>query len=695
MIELEQLEEIFYEESEENLELMENGLLEIAEGGHASGMIDTIFRAVHSIKGGSATFAFIEISEFSHVMETILDEMREGEREGTEDVINILLESTDLLKAMLGARQRHEDIDTAMVASLKQRLEAMITIGNRAEPSQEDASLCDSDSSDIAAASCWHILFSPHARLLQSGNDPALILNELAELGTLTIEMDASHLPPWEALVPEEIYLRWRIELRAADDASLIDYNDIVELFAWVEGECDLQITAADALDLQSAQAAQLDNPSAVEVDDSSSPTIAKKPTAASQPSGGKPQLAAASIRVDTVRIDAIMDQVGEIVITQAIISQLSEDFTEDSLEDLRKTMANLAQNIRELQASVMCIRMQPVSYIFKRFPRMVRDVSASLGKKIQLEVVGGETEIDKTMMEKLNDPLVHLVRNSIDHGLESPEQRVQAGKNEVGEVRLQAFHQGGNIVVQVSDDGAGLDRIKILDKACANGLVTLDEAANMPDDAVFELLFKPGFSTAEKLSDLSGRGVGLDVVRRNIEELDGSVGVESVLGQGSTFTIRLPLTLAVLDGMLFRLGNQTFVIPLTVMLESVQMDRAAINYMGSDLAVYHLRNEYIPIVNLPELLGFGDAREDFSGSLLIVVEWAGVRVGLLVDDLLTQNQIVVKSLETNFLRVQGLSGATILGDGRVALILDVPGIIALSKINMNRLNNINTLQEA
>jgi two-component system chemotaxis sensor kinase CheA len=368
---------------------------------------------------------------------------------------------------------------------------------------------------------------------------------------------------------------------------------------------------------------------------------------------------------------------VGELVITQSMLSQLGEDFDMSKLERLCDGLEELERNSRDLQENIMRIRMQPISFAFNRFPRVVHDLSQKLGKKIRLELVGEETEMDKTVMEKINDPLVHLVRNCLDHGLETPEERIAAGKDDEGYVRLKAFHQGGNIVVEVSDDGRGLSREKILNKAIEKGLVR--ETDVLTDEAVFMLLFEAGFSTAEQLSDISGRGVGLDVVRRNIESLGGGVEVQSVFGEGSTFTIRLPLTLAVLDGQLFRIGGDTYVLPLASIVESLQIQQEALGGVAGDAEVYRLRDKYIPIVRLSDVFSTGEHLEDLENALLIVVEWGEKHIGLLVDELLGQQQVVIKSLETNYERVKGISGATILGDGTVSLILDISGLVEIS----------------
>jgi two-component system chemotaxis sensor kinase CheA len=369
---------------------------------------------------------------------------------------------------------------------------------------------------------------------------------------------------------------------------------------------------------------------------------------------------------------------VGELVITQAMLNQLSEqEMTPTTVTSLQEGLAQLAHNTRDLQENVMRIRMLPINFVFSRFPRLVRDIAQKLNKEVELKLIGEQTELDKTVMEKISDPMVHLVRNSLDHGIETVEKRIAAGKDPVGKVTLNAFHQGGNIVIEIMDDGQGLNTQKIKEKAITNEVIAAD--SELTDDEINELIFMPGFSTADEVSDLSGRGVGMDVVKRNIQSLNGSVEVTSAAGIGSTFTIRLPLTLAILDGQLVKVAKHTYIIPLISIVESLQIDIAKVSRVGKDLDVLRLRDEYIPILRLYDIFNHQNAIESLDKTLLVVVENDNQKVGLLVDDLLSQQQVVIKSLEANYHKVDGVSGATILGDGRVSLILDISGLIKLS----------------
>jgi two-component system, chemotaxis family, sensor kinase CheA len=380
------------------------------------------------------------------------------------------------------------------------------------------------------------------------------------------------------------------------------------------------------------------------------------------------------SIRVSTEKIDELLNTVGELVITQSMLGQLGTKFEGPDAEQLRSGLQQLERNVRELQESVMRVRMLPISFVFSRFPRMVRDLSNRLGKDIELKMTGENTELDKTVMEKIGDPLIHLVRNSIDHGIEKPDVRAAAGKAATGTVHLDAYHKGGNITIEVKDDGGGMNKDRILAKARERGLVGANDI--LTDDQIHDLIFVPGFSTAEQTTDVSGRGVGMDVVRRNVKELGGSIEVRTTMGKGSRFIITLPLTLAIVDGQSVSVGGENYIVPLTQIIESMQLKPAMVNLVAGRGEVFKFREEYLPIIRLHTLFGAKPRTTELTEGLLMVVEGDGRKVGLFVDDLLGQQQVVIKSLETNYRRVDGVSGATILGDGSVALILDIPGII-------------------
>jgi two-component system chemotaxis sensor kinase CheA len=383
------------------------------------------------------------------------------------------------------------------------------------------------------------------------------------------------------------------------------------------------------------------------------------------------------SIRVSTEKIDELMNTVGELVITQSMLSELGAKVSGPVAEQLRSGLVQLERNMRELQESVMRVRMLPISFVFSRFPRMVRDLSQRLNKQVDLKVIGEQTELDKTVLEKIGDPLVHLVRNSVDHGIEMPDVRAAAGKSPNGTVHLEAYHKGGNITIEVGDDGGGLNKDRIIEKARSRGLIGSSEV--LTDEQTYELIFLAGFSTAEQTTDISGRGVGMDVVRRNIKELGGTIEVRSGLGKGSRFIITLPLTLAIVDGQSVAVGTETYIVPLITIIESLQLKPGMVNRLAGQGEVFWFRDGYVPVVRLHDVFGLRPRTTQLHEGLIMVVEGEGKRVGLFVDDLLGQQQVVIKSLETNFRRVDGVSGATILGDGAVALILDVPGLIRVA----------------
>ncbi|MFW5427253.1 MAG: chemotaxis protein CheA [Methylophagaceae bacterium] len=681
-IDISQFHDVFFEESFEGLDAMESGLLNLDEGAADVEAINTIFRAAHSIKGGAGTFGFMAVSEFTHVMETLLDEMRNGQREVTSDSTNLLLEAVDVLREMLSAVQQKTDTDDERIADVNKQLEAMLAGEKSAAVSS------DEDTSDVATIeesseqkiAGWEITFRPHKHLFQTGNDPVRMLRELASLGDLTSKLDDSGLPDFADLEPEDSYLSWQLTLKGD-----IPKEEVVEIFEWVDDDCDLAIEAIlqEPTNVEIAVAQldknEMESQPVAEVQQESKPeqtaepvapvkAVAKK-TAASPP-------AATSIRVGTDKVDSLINLVGELVITQSMLSQIGDNFVPDMLPQLIDGLAQLERNSREMQEAIMRIRMLPISFAFNRFPRLVHDLSDKSGKKVELKLTGEQTELDKTVMEKIGDPLVHLVRNSLDHGLETPEVRLAAGKDETGTIQLNAFHQGGNIIIEIIDDGAGLNEEKIFSKAVEKGLVEAN--AELSPEKIHELIFLPGFSTADVVSDISGRGVGMDVVRSNITGLGGSVEIKSKRGEGSTFTIRLPLTLAIMDGQTIRVANENYIIPLISIIETLEVKESDMKYVSGKGELYPLRDEYVPVIRLYDIFNLEPTITTLEEGLLVIVEGESQKIGLFIDDLLGQQQVVIKSLETNYRKVVGLSGATILGDGTVALILDVPGLMAL-----------------
>ena len=675
-LDLAQFHETFFAESNEALDSMEAALLKLSAGDADLDLINTIFRVAHSIKGGSATFGFTDVAAFTHTLETLLDQMRGGKRNVDSGLVDTLLRSGDMMRSMLAATQAKQPIDRESVAALHAEIELIMSMGGTAAP---PASAPASVSAPVAidavdTRSGWRINFVPGPKLLRNGNDPLRLLRELATIAPCEVRADAKAIPPLRELDPEECRLAWRIEMNGA-----IEESALKSVFDWVDGECDLKLEAFGPAALSapasvpevSVPVASAPAPAAEEPAHAPKAAAAAATTASSQAAAGD----GGSIRVSIEKVDELLNSVGELVITQSVLSQLAAPLEGRDAEELRSALGQLERHMRALQESVMRVRMLPISVVFNRFPRLVRDLGQKLGKKIELRLTGDSTELDKTVLEKIGDPLVHLVRNAMDHGIEMPEVRIAAGKSAHGVIELNAYHKGGNVVVEVIDDGGGLKRDKILAKARERGLVGPDE--ELSEERVFNLIFAPGFSTADVVSDLSGRGVGMDVVKRNINELGGHVQILSTPGKGSMVRIRLPLTLAILDGQLARVGNEVYVVPIVSIVETIQARQEQVSSIAARAQVFRLRDDYLPIVRLYDLFGVEPQHTDLLDGLLMIVEADGKRVGLFVDELMSQQQVVIKSLETNFRPVLGLAGATMLGDGRVALILDIPGVIS------------------
>ncbi len=727
-IDLSQFHQVFFEESFEGLDVMESALLNLEVDSVDSETINEIFRAAHSIKGGAGTFGFASVAEFTHVLETLLDQIRSGDRDLTTQHVDLFLKSVDCVRTMIKSLEAGDTVDTAEADVLRAQFEAILN-GESAPaggdavdtPVDEAGDAPKAADSPPAAGAGWKIYFKPDADVLKTGNEPSRMFRELEEMGPIQVQAHVDDVPSISAIDPEACYLAWTIQLQADVEKSAIE-----EVFEWVIDESELIIEPLGGVTAESIEApAPVEEPKTIEPEPvkpettpettpestpeaqvsapaSKTPATAPIPAAEAESiepeEGASPKAASkkadakksevSSIRVGIDKIDSLINMVGELVITQSMLGELSRDFDISRLPKLLEGLEQLSQNTRELQENVMRIRMLPISFTFSRFPRLVHDLSRATGKKIELKLLGEQTELDKTVMEKIGDPMVHLVRNSLDHGIELPADRIAAGKDEMGTITLNAYHQGGNIVIQIIDDGRGLNRDKILAKAIEKGLVK--ESDSLSDDQIYELIFRPGFSTADTITDISGRGVGMDVVRRNIQELNGTVEVESTPGEGSVFTIRLPLTLAILDGQLVRVGSHTYILPLISIIESIPRDMTMVHRVAGGADVLKLRNEYVPIIRLDKILHIPNVREEHDESLLVVVEGDNMKVALLVDDLLAQQQVVIKSLEENYKRVEGVSGATILGDGTVALILDISGLIKLAGVRKDEYKSVN-----
>ena len=647
-IDMQRFHATFFEESREGLEAMESGLLSLEQGSRDGDLINSIFRAAHSIKGGSATFGFEAIAGLTHVLETLLDELRAGQREVSAPAIDAMLASVDVLRSLLAEAEHGQPADPGAVEAVRARLNAVLSGQDAAATVHAAKNPAD----DVPEG--WRIGFTPAPSLFMSGNDPLRILRELEHLAPLEVACRLDRLPGFAQMDPLEAYLAWDLGLIGKVPRSAVD-----DAFAWVVDDCELDIKP---IERQAAAAPAVAN---VKTD---TPAVAAA-AAGTVPAAN--DTAESSIRVSVDKIDGLINLVGELVITQAMLKQVSGVLDPVQCERLFAGLDLLERNTRDLQEAVIGVRMLPVDAVFRRFPRLVRDLSARLGKQVRLRTIGEGTELDKGLIERIADPLVHLVRNSIDHGLELPEARREAGKDETGTITLAASHQGGHIVIEVSDDGRGLNRERILAKALERGL---NVPENPSDGQIWDLIFQPGFSTAEAVTDLSGRGVGMDVVRRNIQALGGEVQLESTAGAGTRVVIRLPLTLAILDGMAVSVGEETLILPLSYVLEALQPQGEDIRTLAGEGRVLRVRGEYLPMVSLSEYYAYGERRT--ADSLVVVVEGDGQKLALEVDELIGQQQVVVKNIENNYRRIDGISGATILGDGRVALIVDIGGLV-------------------
>ncbi len=692
-VDLSHFQESFFIESAEHVETMESGFLELEQRPQDLDLLNRIFRAAHSVKGNAGMFNFTAIAGLTHKMENVLDLMRNEKIPVTSHAVDVLLRALDGLKSLLDAAQGGSEPDGEIIQGLEQELQAC-------QDGDEGSAALAQPSADLGSvpqpANTWRLItiaWVPLPELFQRGLDPAQIFKELHELGMAKVlQVQVDKIPSLEAMDPERCYLSWAVELET--DVPL---TKVEAVFDFVRDGSELTITDCAPKQVEPyKRVGEILVEEGVVTPGEISDSLAKQkplgeilveekkvtPQQVDKALQKQQQLKkgeGASIRVDTDKIDKLINLVGELVITQSMITDLGEKFTISQLPVLQERIVQLERNTRELQERVMSIRMMPIGSAFHRFPRLVRDLAGKSGKQIQLVMSGEETELDKTLIEAIGDPLTHLVRNSADHGLEGPEERVMAGKPERGTVRLHAFHDGGNICIAVEDDGRGLNREKIVKKAIERGLIA--EGVTMSDEDVYQLIFRAGFSTADTITDVSGRGVGMDVVKRNIEGLGGSVSIDSTPGKGSKLTLKLPLTLAIIDGMTVRVGEDNYIIPLITVTESIRPKPGELQRIVGKGEVVNLRGEWVPLVRLYEAFNVTPEFTDPSKALLVIVEAENRRVAVLVDELTGQQQVVIKSLEENYRKIEAISGATILGDGQVALILDVPGLAKLARV--------------
>lgn len=659
-IDMQRFHAVFFDEAVEHLAAMEEALLSLERTPEDPELLHGIFRAAHSIKGASGTFGFADIAQFTHRLESLLDRMRDGQIAPTHELVELLLHSADTLGALVAAAKDGSSLPPE-VERIVQDLDK--ALGQSGEDTAGAAS-ASSAADPAAPAVCeYWITFVPGPDMLRHGMDPLLLLRDLAEMGeVLDVTADTSRLPDLHELVPDECYLGWTVRLLS--DKS---QEDVQGVFIFVEDSSQITIEKLG------------DAPPASET---LAKEIAAKPAAAAKkaanPSGSRPRsLDASSIRVSVEKVDELINLVGELVIAQSMVNEAVRQIPSDILTSMQEALTAMNRSTRDLQERVMAVRMVPLASVFRRFPRVVHDLAATMQKQVAVEITGEDTELDKQMIEQIGDPLTHLVRNAVDHGVESPEERLAAGKPAAGKIGLRAYHEGGNVVIEVSDDGRGLDRDRVHRKAIAQGIVKADEP--LTDEQIHALIFAPGFSTADQVTGVSGRGVGMDVVKRNIEALNGSVSIDSQPGRGIAFRIRLPLTMAILDGLAVSLNEEIYILPLLAVVESFRPKPEDVKTISGRGEVILARGKTVPLVRLHRILNVSAKVTDPTKGLVVLLENQGRKLGLLVDELLGQMQVVMKSLEANYQKVEGISGATILGDGQVAFILDAPGLSRLA----------------
>ncbi|UYO75904.1 chemotaxis protein CheA [Halomonas qinghailakensis] len=664
----------FFEEADELLADMEQHLLELDVDDPDSEQLNAIFRAAHSIKGGAGTFGFSVLQKTTHIFENLLDHARKGELTLRADLVDTFLEAKDIMHEQLDAYRNEEEPNQEAYERICHTLQqiALEEIGQTLDAPPAPSPVVEKQAPSDAATTAPSSDSERHlnvALLNVSEKDRLLLVEELGQLGDVQ-----SHSGDDK-----------RYDVMLAGEVSA---DDIEAVMCFIIEPGQIEISVVDAVNDESASLkAEAPAPSA-----DTSNGVAETPAAPVKPANSTPATAkpakpaakkavaeSSSIRVSVDKVDQIINLVGELIITQSMLDQTVSDLDDSSVgnSSLQNGMSLLQRNARDLQEAVMSIRMIPMEFVFSRFPRVVRDTASKLNKEIELITEGKSTELDKSLVERITDPLTHLVRNSLDHGIEMPDEREALGKPRVGKLVLSARHQGGNILIEVRDDGAGMDRDRLLAKARENGLNVPDTVS---DEEVFQLIFAPGFSTAKEVTDVSGRGVGMDVVKRNIQGMGGRVEIQSKKGEGTNTRIVLPLTLAILDGMSIKVGGETFILPLSTVLESLQPAEGDMYAMAGDDVVLKVRDEYLPVIAIHEVFDVKNAITDPTKSIAVIVQGEGRRYAMLVDELVGQQQVVVKNLEDNYRKVPGVSAATILGDGSVALILDITGLHRLSR---------------
>ncbi len=681
----------FLEEAEELLTQYEDSLLQLEDQPEDAEVLNRIFRAAHTLKGNSGMLGLETMAHFTHKLEDLLDELRKGMRSVTPDIVSVLLKSGDVLKGLVEhARDGHETVEGPFRDTLDQALSRIVAI--LATKPVASAIPSASDATPPLATALFELRLNVGADSLNPSIDVAAVTRGLAahgRVGECDVDLGNAGKP---GSATHRIQFTTALD-KTAIERLLREYGAAEGQVAPVSGLFDDPIEVAPDPPLPTASATTVAAPAIAAGPASTAPGTANAAAVRSLPSAREPDAKpeskadvktdakkgteAASIRVPIEKVDKLINLIGELVITQSMVAQLVNNFSYERLGQLEEAVGLMDRHARDLRERIMAVRMIPIKTLFSKFHRLVRDLVTVTGKTAELEIEGEETELDKTVIEKIGDPLTHLIRNSMDHGLETPDERRAAGKPEAGTIRLIAYQQGGKICIEVSDDGRGIDRDRVVQKAIEKGLIAADQP--LTDEQAFALIFKPGFSTAAQVTEISGRGVGMDVVKRNVEELGGTIAIKSERGKGTQMRIALPLTLAILDGQALCIGRDVYILPLVAITESIRPHEADIHAPAGGPEIVLVRGRALPILRLNEMLGLPSGSDDLMNGLFVIVENEGRQAALFVDELLGQQQVVIKGIERNYQRVEGIAGATILGDGRVALILDVPGIFALS----------------
>ncbi len=693
MTSLDQLKNTFFDECSEALQQIEGGLTDIRQGHGSDDTINAVFRSVHSVKGGAGIFGFDGLVGFAHVFETVLDAMRSGDLAPAPEIVDVLLPANDVLTDLIAMSRAGEAIPPNYGQESRSALESLLgktegdDLGGDPAPADFEgldfmpvmADFADPLDEPGDGKQTFQIVFRPLPDMLKRSSEPLYLIRELQKLGELDLTADTTALPALADIEFDRPYISWTGTLRTEGGRQQIE-----EVFDFVSNDCTIEITQEQPAPVASfaPPPAPLDEPPVASVAAApvlpavQAPSVVPAPVAdaAAEPAAraaAPPKAAATTMRVEVEKIDRVVNMVGELVIAQAMLGQIVHGLPEETSGRLAQILDEVIHHTRELKDSVMSMRAQAIGAVFQRMPRLVRELATKTGKKVQLEMHGENTEVDRSIIERLGDPLTHIIRNSIDHGIEAPADRAAAGKSDEGVIRLSAEHRGGRIVVEVKDDGAGIDPDRVLKKAKEKGLVSQD--AVLTEDEINNLIFLPGFSTANTISDISGRGVGMDVVRRNIQDVGGRITLKSERGRGMTLQLALPLTLAVMDGMVIKVTQETYVLPMSAIVECLRPSRSDIHNLIGGRGLLQLRGNLVPVVHLSDLLQMSSDSTDSDERVVIIADAGdGSRLGIIVDELLGHQQVVVKSMEESYGAVPGVAGATILGNGRVALILDV-----------------------